>query len=138
MFNPWWCIACILCSGAPDWPEGAVANAQWVEDAIEWRFDKGVGGCAEVTPAIDALTLEWIANSPEVIVDIETAEWPVFIEETQLQGALIQSLALDILKNGEVDKVKALKRLKKYAKRSEGIWDEKTKKVFKENQELLQ
>lgn len=137
MFNPWWCIACLLCGGAPDWPEVAVANAAWVEEAIEWRFDRGVEGCDDITPAIDALTLEWIANSPDVIVDIQTDEWPVFIEETNLQGALIQSLALDILKNGEVDKQKALKRLRKFAKRSDGIWDKETKELFKTNKDLL-
>lgn len=137
MFNPWWCIACLLCGGAPDWPEGAVANAVWVEEAIEWRFDRGVEGCDDITPAIDALTLEWIANSPDVIVDIQTDEWPIFIEETDLQGALIQSLALDILKNGEVDKQKALKRLRKFAKRSDGVWDKETKELFKTNKDLL-
>lgn len=137
MFDAWFCIACVLCGGAPDWPEDAVANAQWVEDAIEWRLKKGVDGCAEITPAIDALTLEWVANSADVIVDIETARWPVFTEEPKLQGALIQSLALDILKKGEVNEEKALKRLRKYAKRSGEIWDEKTKEVFNRNLELL-
>lgn len=137
MFDPWWCIACILCGGAPDWPDNAVANAAWVEDAIEWRLDKGIDGCDEITPAIDALTLEWVANSPDVIVDIETEIWPVFTEEPELQGPLIQSLALDILKKGEVDENKALKRLKKFAKRSGGVWDKETKEVFKRNQDLL-
>lgn len=137
MFDPWWCIACILCGGAPDWPEGAVANAEWVEEAIEWRFDKGVDGCTDITEAIDALTLEWIANSQDVKVDIETAKWPVFTEEPKLQGALIQSLALDVLKKGEVNEEKALKRLRKYAKRSGRVWDDQTKEVFERNQELL-
>lgn len=137
MFDPWWCIACILCGSAPDWPDNAVANAAWVEDAIEWRLDKGIDGCDEITPAIDALTLEWVANSPDVIVDIETEIWPVFTEEPELQGPLIQSLALDILKKGEVDENKALKRLKKFAKRSGGVWDKETKEVFKRNQDLL-
>ena len=87
---------------------------------IEWRLDKGIDGCDEITPAIDALTLEWVANSPDVIVDIETEIW--FLLKNRLQG-LIQSLALDILKKGEVDENKALKRLKKFAKRSGGVWD---------------
>jgi hypothetical protein len=137
MFNPWWCFACLICSGAPDWPEEGVANREWVVEAIEWRLDKGADGCTESTPAIDAWTLEWIANSDEVRVEIETDEWPVFTAEQRLQGTLIQILALESLIGREHNPLRCLKTLKKYAKRSGEVWNEELEKIFEENSELI-
>ena len=137
MFNPWWCFACLLCGGAPDWPENGEATREWVIDAIEWRLQKGADGCEEYTPAIDAWSLEWIANSDEIIVEIETEQWPVFVAEPRLQGTLIQILALEKLNMVDHNPKRCLNTLKKYAKRSGEIWDEELEKTFDENFELI-
>ena len=137
MFNPWWCFACLLCGGSPDWPVDGVANREWVVDAIEWRLQKGANGCEEKTPAIDAWTLEWIANSDEVRVEMETAEWPVFTAYPRLQGTLIQIIALEQLNGMDHNPKRCLKTLKKYAKRSGEVWNEELEKVFEENEQLI-
>ena len=89
MFNPWWCFACLLCGGSPDWPADGVANREWVVDAIEWRLQKGANGCEE-KPSNRCWTLV-DCNSDEVRVEMETAEWPVFTAYPRLQGTLIKS-----------------------------------------------
>ena len=61
---PWWCFACVVCGGAPDWPDQGVATRDWVVEALEWRLDRGLGDCEEYMPAIDAWTLEWSTTSP--------------------------------------------------------------------------
>ncbi|MAO46763.1 MAG: hypothetical protein CL823_06390 [Crocinitomicaceae bacterium] len=137
MFNPWWCFACLLCGGAPDWPQDGVANREWVVDAIEWRLQRGPDGCTDQTPAIDAWTLEWIANSPEVRVDIVTEDWPVFTEKQRLQGTLIQIMALEQLNGVEHNPKRCLKTLNKYAKRSGKVWDKELEKAFELNKEII-
>ena len=129
-------FACLLCGGAPDWPENGVANEEWVMNAIEWRLEKGADGCPEIAPAIDAWSLEWIANSENIVVEIETDDWPVFVAEPQLQGTLIQILALEKLNDMEHNPKKCLKALRKYAKRSGDIWDEELDEIFDKNIEL--
>ena len=137
MFNPWWCFACLICWGIPDWPENGEANRDWVIESIEWRLSKGPDGCTEYTPAIDAWTLEWISKSEEVNVNVITADWPVFEAEQKLQGTLIQILALEQLYGKEHNPEKCLKTLRKYAKKSDKIWDDELKEIFDENAELL-
>ena len=114
-----------------------MANREWVVDAIEWRLQRGAGGCTDQTPAIDAWTLEWIANSPEVRVDIVTEDWPVFTEEQRLQGTLIQIMALEQLNGVDHNPKRCLKTLKKYAKRSGEVWDIELEKAFELNQEMI-
>ena len=136
MFNPWWCFACLLCGGSPDWPADGLANRDWVVDAIEWRLQKGANGCEEKTPAIDAWTLEWIANSDEVRVEINTEEWPVFTAEPMFQGTLIQIMALEQLQGRDFKEGRVLRKLKRYARRSEGGFSKELKLLFKENKKL--
>ena len=133
---PWWCFACLFCGGAPDWPESGVATREWVEEALEWKLERGAGDCEEFMPAIDAWTLEWIANSSEVRAEISTKDWPAFTAEPLLQGALIQILALEQLQGLDDNEGRVLRKLKKYARRSDGVWDETLKLVFKENNKL--
>ncbi len=133
---PWWCFACFICGGAPDWPENGVATRDWVEEALEWRLDRGSGACEALMPAIDAWTLEWIANSDEMRVDIKTVDWPVFTAEPMLQGALIQIIALEQLQYLEFDNKRVLRKLKRYARRSNGGISEELKLVFQENKKL--
>ena len=133
---PWWCFACFICGGAPDWPENGVATRDWVQGALEWRLDRGSGACEALMPAIDAWTLEWIANSDEMRVDIKTVDWPVFTAEPMLQGALIQIIALEQLQYLEFNNKRVLRKLKRYARRSDGGISEELKLVFQENKKL--
>ncbi len=133
---PWWCFACFICGGAPDWPENGVATRDWVEEALEWRLDRGSGACEALMPAIDAWTLEWIANSDEMRVDINTVDWPVFTADPMLQGALIQIIALEQLQYLEFNNKRVLRKLKRYARRSDGGISEELQLVFQENKKL--
>jgi len=133
---PWWCFACMVCGGAPDWPDQGVATRDWVVEALEWRLDRGLGDCEEYMPAIDAWTLEWIGNSTEIRVEIVTENWPVFTYEPLLQGPLIQIIALESLNGNEFNKKKTLRKLKKFARRSDEIWDEELIQKFKETKEI--
>jgi len=133
---PWWCFACFICGGAPDWPENGVATRNWVEEALEWRLDRGSGACEALMPAIDAWTLEWIANSDEMRVDINTVDWPVFTADPMLQGALIQIIALEQLQYLEFNNKRVLRKLKRYARRSDGGISEELQLVFQENKKL--
>jgi len=126
----------MVCGGAPDWPDEGVATRDWVVEALEWRLDRGLGDCEEYMPAIDAWTLEWIGNSTEIRVEIVTENWPVFTYEPLLQGPLIQIIALESLNGNEFNKKKTLRKLKKFARRSDEIWDEELIQKFKETKEI--
>ena len=133
---PWWCFACMVCGGAPDWPDQGVATRDWVVEALEWRLDRGLGDCEEYMPAIDAWTLEWIGNSTEIRVEIVTENWPVFTYEPLLQGPMIQIMALQSLNGIEFNKRKILRKLKKFARKSDEIWNKELKQKFKETKEI--
>jgi len=137
MFSQWFCIACLLCGSFPDWPEDGIANKDWVIEAIEWRLDRGANSCTDITQAVDALSLEWIANTPDIKVEIETENWPVFTFEPALQGTLIQIIALELLLEHKSSDVKILKKLRRYTRRSEDLMTDELKMVFEENLELL-
>ena len=137
MFSQWFCIACLVCGSFPDWPEDGIANKDWVIEAIEWRLDKGANSCTDITQAVDALSLEWIANTPDIKVEIETENWPVFTFEPALQGTLIQIIALELLLEHKSSDVKLLKKLRRYTRRSEDLMTDELKMVFEENLELL-
>ena len=134
--SPWWCFACMVCGGAPDWPEDGVATKDWVIEALEWRLDRGVEDCDAYMPAIDAWTLEWIANSSEVRVEIDTDKWPVFTYEPLLQGPLIQIIALELLNGKAFNENKAFRKLKKVAKKSDGMWNDALKQKFQETKDI--
>jgi hypothetical protein len=87
-------------------------------------------------PAIDAWTLEWIAESDEIRVEIDTEEWPVFTSEPLLQGTLIQIMAVEQLKGLDYDDGRILRKLKRVARRSEGGISDELKLVFNENKNL--
>tara|TARA_B110000444_G_scaffold27410_1_gene22622 strand:+ start:656 stop:1069 length:414 start_codon:yes stop_codon:yes gene_type:complete len=126
-----------VCGSFPDWPEDGIANKDWVIEAIEWRLDKGANSCTDITQAVDALSLEWIANTPDIKVEIETENWPVFTFEPALQGTLIQIIALELLLEHKSSDVKLLKKLRRYTRRSEDLMTDELKMVFEENLELL-
>ena len=137
MFSQWFCIACLLCGSFPDWPEDGIANKDWVIEAIEWRLDRGANSCTDITQAVDALSLEWIANTPDIKVEIETENWPIFTFEPALQGTLIQIMALESLLEHKSSDIKILKKLRRYTRRSEDLMTDELKMVFEENLELL-
>jgi hypothetical protein len=113
-----------------------VATRDWVVEALEWRLDRGLGDCEEYMPAIDAWTLEWIGNSSEIRVEIETEKWPVFTYEPLLQGPMIQIMALQSLNGIEFNERKVLRKLKKFARKSDEIWNKELKQKFKETKEI--
>ena len=137
MFSQWFCRACLVCGSFPDWPEDGIANKDWVIEAIEWRLDRGANRCTDITQAVDALSLEWIANTSDVRVEIETENWPVFTFEPALQGTLIQIMALESLLEHKSSDIKILKKLRRYTRRSEDLMTDELKMVFEENLELL-
>ena len=115
------CLLCWGCSNAPAWPDEGVADAQWVESALAWRLNTGLDACGETAKAIDALTLEWIAQSPEMLVRISTQEWPVLLHYPELKTPLIQALAWGQL-HGVEWKKEALERvLRKVARKSTAL-----------------
>ena len=87
-------------------------------------------------PAIDAWTLEWIANSSEVRVEIDTHKWPVFTHEPLLQGPLIQIIALESLHGKRFDENKVFRKLKRFARKSDGVWDDALKQKFQETKDI--
>jgi len=137
MFSQWFCIACLVCGSFPDWPEDGVANKEWVIEAIEWRLERGANNCTDITQAIDALSLEWIANTSDVKVEIETEDWPVFTFEPALQGTLIQIMALESLLEHKSSDIKILKKLRRYTRISDDLMTDELESIFKENLELL-
>ena len=70
----------------PEWPAEGVADADWVEQALEWRLSKGVDDCGQEMLALDALSLEWVANSTEIQVNIETQNWPFLAVSPELMA----------------------------------------------------
>ena len=74
-------MLCWMCWGAPEWPAEGQADRDWVIEAIQWRMHHGIYGCEEVMLGLDALTLEWIAETTEFTIEINRSEWP-FLEST--------------------------------------------------------
>ena len=107
------------CAGLPDWPEDGKANAVWAEQAIEWRTHARVGRCPETAKAVDALTLEWISESKEVVVKIETQEWPFLKVYAGLKTPLIQALALAQFQKQESTRADVLRTLRRVVRRSQ-------------------
>ena len=125
------CLFCWGCSGAPDWPDEGVADAQWVESAVSWRLQTGLEACGETAKAIDALTLEWIANSPDIQVRINSQEWPVLRHYPELKTPLIQAMAYGQL-HGVKWSNEALERiLKKVVRKTASLKTRRVKPYLK-------
>ena len=116
----------------PAWPESGVADANWVETAIEWRLQTGVDACGETGKAVDALTLEWIAASPMVRVEITTNEWPVLRHYPELKTPLIQALALGELQGVEWDKEALVQLLRKVVRKTDGLKSSRVRLYLKQ------
>ena len=125
------CLFCWGCQGVPDWPESGVANADWVQDAIAWRLQTGLDACGETGRAIDALTLEWIAASPAVRVEITTNEWPVLRHYPELKTPLIQALAWRELQEMKYEKEVLVRLLRKVVRKTDGLKSSRVRQYLK-------
>ena len=106
------------CAGVPDWPVDGKADAVWVEQALEWRLHAAAGRCEETAKAVDALTLEWISESPKIVVRIQTQEWPFLKFYSGLKTPLIQALALVQMQQGETARGDVLRTMRRVVRRS--------------------
>lgn len=133
----WLCIACWACAGAPDWPENGEADRQWVEAALDWRLRRGVEDCPSRTVAMDALTLRWLAESRDVVVRLETGDWPEVQASPDLLRPLAQIMLRAELAGESGDVLKAQRRLKKVARRSREVWSPELAAAFRMHREAL-
>ena len=129
LWSPW-CWTCWTCAGAPDWPAQGEAHARWVREAIEWRMNIGLNDCADIVPALDAWTLEWLSESDQIHVEVNTADWPFLAYVPELQSVLIQRLAYDQLSFQTSTQADIVRDVRFVAKRSEGLWDDALKRAF--------
>lgn len=125
-----WCWTCWTCAGAPDWPAQGEAHARWVREAIEWRMNIGLNDCADIVPALDAWTLEWLSESDQIHVEVNTADWPFLAYAPELQSVLVQRLAYDQLSFQTSTQADIVRDVRIVAKRSEGLWDDALKRAF--------
>ena len=125
-----WCWTCWTCAGAPDWPAQGEAHARWVREAIEWRMNIGLNDCADIVPALDAWTLEWLSESDQIHVEVNTADWPFLAYAPELQSVLVQRLAYDQLSFQTSTQEGIVRDIRYVAKRSEDLWDDALKRAF--------
>ena len=125
-----WCWTCWTCAGAPDWPAQGEAHARWVREAIAWRMNIGLNDCADIVPALDAWTLEWLSESDQIHVEVNTADWPFLAYAPELQSVLIQRIAYDQLSFQTSTQADIVRDVRFVAKRSEGLWDDALKRAF--------
>lgn len=126
-----WLTACWWCGGAPDWPENGAVDAQWVEQAIEWRLSTGVDECGETAKAVDALTMAWIADSESIVVRIQTADWPFLKYYEELKTPLIQALALGQMQSEIADRQAVIRTMRKVVRRSNALRYRRVKEYLK-------
>ncbi|MBN31318.1 MAG: hypothetical protein CL845_04915 [Crocinitomicaceae bacterium] len=126
------CLFCWGCQGVPAWPESGVADADWVEKAIAWRLQTGLDACGETGKAVDALTLEWIAASPVIRVEITTNEWPVLRHYPELKIPLIQALAWGYLRGFEWENKALVKTLRQVIRKTNGLKNGRVRPYFKQ------
>lgn len=105
----------------PDWPADGVADAEWVEQALEWRLSKGVDDCGQEMLALDALALEWLSKSQEIQVEIRTEDWPFLMLAPQLTAPLIQLHAWHMIRGEDLEERDVYRRMKRMARRSKTL-----------------
>ena len=125
-----WCWTCWTCAGAPDWPAQGEAHARWVREAIAWRMNIGLNDCADIVPALDAWTLEWLSESDQIHVEVNTADWPFLAYAPELQSVLVQRLAYDQLSFQTSTQADIVRDVRFVAQRSEALWDDALKRAF--------
>ena len=81
---------------------------------------------------MDALTLEWIAATPKVRVEITTNEWPVLRHYPELETPLIQALAWGELQGVQWDKQALVKVLRKVVRKTDGLKSSRVRPYLKQ------
>lgn len=117
-------MLCWMCWGAPEWPAEGQADRDWVIEAIQWRMQYGINGCEEIMPGLDALTLEWIAETTEFTIEIDRSEWPFLEKAPELLPVLIQVKALNRLLSvveSEKSQRKAIRSVRRVARKTDGL-----------------
>ena len=117
-------MLCWMCWGAPEWPAEGQADRDWVIEAIQWRMHHGIYGCEEVMPGLDALTLEWIAETTEFTIEIHQSEWPFLEKAPELLPVLIQIKALNRLLSeveSEKSRRRAIRGVRRVARKTDGL-----------------
>lgn len=123
----WFCA----CWGMPDWPADGVADAEWVEQALEWRLTKGIDACGQEMLALDALSLEWVSKSLEINVEIRTEDWPFLAFSPELTAPLIQMHAWLMMQGREIDKKEVNLVMKRIARRTKTVRFRELKNRFR-------
>ena len=123
----WFCA----CWGMPDWPADGVADAEWVEQALEWRLTKGIDACGQEMLALDALSLEWVSKSHEIIVEIRNEDWPFLDFSPELTAPLIQMHAWLMMQGREIDKKEVSLVMKRIARRTKTVRFRELKNRFR-------
>ena len=123
----WFCA----CWGMPDWPADGVADAEWVEQALEWRLTRGIDACGQEMLALDALSLEWVSKSLVFKVEIGTEEWPVLAFSPELTAPLIQMHAWLMMQGREIDKKEVSLVMKRIARRTKTVRFRELKNRFR-------
>jgi hypothetical protein len=101
-----------------------------VREAIAWRMNIGLNDCADIVPALDAWTLEWLSESDQIHVEVNTADWPFLAYAPELQSVLVQRLAYDQLSFQTSTQADIVRDVGFVAKRSEALWDDALKRAF--------
>ncbi len=111
----WWLVLGMVCGcgGHPDWPSPGEVDAAWVEEALAWRARANVRQCPEVAEAVDALTLGWIAQSEDVVVRIEQADWAVLEGRADWVKPLVQLCAYEQLTGQTPHRLRTTRRLRR-------------------------
>lgn len=114
-------MICWGCAGAPEIPVDQQVDEDWVKAAIEWRLNTGSDRCGEVGKAVDALSLEWIAQSTEVVIRLNTEEWQFLRVYEEFKFPMIQILALAQLNDSPMDNQEIRKKIRKVIRRTKGV-----------------
>ena len=71
--------------------------------------------------ALDALSLEWVANSTEIQVKIETQDWPFLAVSPELMAPLIQLHVWRMMRGKEIEKEEVNRAMKRIARRTKTV-----------------
>lgn len=127
----WWLFIGMVCGCGthPAWPKEGEVNAAWVTEALEWRAHANVRNCPDIADAVDALTLEWIADSQSLTVRIEQQDWPVLLDRSEWVKPLVQILALESLHGDSSSPVRITRKLQRRILLSHPMYREDRKDI---------
>lgn len=109
------------CGEVPVWPVNLQPDSAWVQAAIAWRLASPTDGCRDVVDAVDALVLGWIAQSADVTVRIQPADWEFLQVHPRGIYLLAQALYLREAQGEPVEPRRVVAEVRR-ASRSCGKW----------------